>query len=102
MATYQVPPDISEKEKIVGGVLTAAQLVSILVFVGIAVVFSFALMPVFGNGIIIVSLVLFLPMGAAFSFLKIKGLSLFMYLKLKKQRWKAKKQLINEGIKIRK
>ena len=32
MAYYQIPPDINEKEKVIGGVLTVSQLVAIIVF----------------------------------------------------------------------
>ena len=51
MALYQVPTDISEKEKIVGGLLTAGQLISLLVGVGIGLGSGFALMGLTGSTI---------------------------------------------------
>jgi uncharacterized membrane protein YhiD involved in acid resistance len=81
MAVYNVPPDISEKEKIVGGVLTAAQLICILIGIGAAAVFSFLFFALLGTASIVIGVILFVPLGGAFALVKIKGLPLYEYLK---------------------
>ena len=43
MTTWKVPPDTSQKEKIVGGVLTAAQLIWMILGLGIAALISLTL-----------------------------------------------------------
>ena len=97
MRTYLVPPDISEKEKVIGGVLNMNQFFWILggLFLG-AMVFlilssfmgKFALVPA---GIICLS-------GIPFVLIKPQGLTLFEYLKRKKDFKKKTKYLPNTRI----
>ena len=98
MATYNVPPDISEKEKIVGGLLTAAQLICILIGVGAAAISSFLLFQIIGSAGIIVGVVIFIPIGGVFALLKIKGLPLYEYLRRRAHHKKITKKLINHRI----
>lgn len=95
MATYSVPPDISEKEKIVGGILTAAQLICILIGVGAAAIFSFLTFAFLGTASIIIGVIIFIPVGFVFALVKIKGLPLYSYLKLKKYHKTITKKLPN-------
>lgn len=95
MAVYSVPPDISEKEKIVGGILTAAQLICILAGVGLAAIFSFITFAFLGTAAIIVGVVIFIPVGFVFALLRIKGLPLYTYLRLKKYHKTVTKKLPN-------
>lgn len=95
MATYSVPPDISEKEKIVGGILTAAQLICILIGVGCAALFSFLFFAVLGTASIIIGVVIFIPLGGVFALLKVKGLPLYEFLKRKKYHKTITKKMPN-------
>ena len=98
MATYSVPPDISEKEKIVGGLLTAAQLICILIGIGAAALVSLILFQFMGAGGIIVGVVLCVPAGGVFALLKVKGLPLYSYLRKKAAHKKITKILLNHRI----
>lgn len=96
MAIYQVPPDTSAKEKIVGGILDWGQLiwVSVGVVIGLIVGNFFRML---GGGM--VGMVIgFIP-GAAFAivfaFVKIHELSVFNYLKYKKKHKQKTKKLPN-------
>ena len=94
MAMYPVPTDISEKEKIVGGLFTAGQLISLLVGVGIGLGSGFGLMALTGSTIpLALCAILGIVGGGLFALLKIKGLSLMKYLKLKKKH-KSKVKLL--------
>ena len=85
MATYSVPPDFSEKEKIVGGILTAAQLICIIVGIACAALFSIITYHFLKTAAsIIIGVIIFIPLGGVFALLKIKGLPLYTYLRLKK------------------
>ena len=95
MAQYPVPPDLSEKEKIVGGLLTAAQLICLIAGIGGMAIFSLVFFQFLNNIAIIIGAVVFLPLGCLFAFLKIKGLPLFTYLKLKSGHKKKVKKLPN-------
>lgn len=95
MNMYPVPPDLSEKEKIVGGLLTAAQLISLIAGIGGMAVVALTLFPVIGNVAIILGAVTFLPLGVVFAFVKVKGLPLLTYLRLKKKHKKKVKLLPN-------
>lgn len=95
MAQYAMPTDLSEKEKIVGGVLTAGQLVCLIAGIGGMAAVSLLLFPVIGNLSIILGSIICLPLGCLFAFLKVKGLSLFKFLKLKIQHKKKIKKLPN-------
>lgn len=92
---YPVPPDLAEKEKIVGGLLTAAQLICLLVGVGVVAVISLTLFPLIGNVSIILGALIGLPGGCVFAFVKQHGLPLVTYLRLKAKHKKKTKLLPN-------
>lgn len=94
MGQYMVPPDTSAKEKIVGGVLTAAQLCWLLGGVGAGAIFAFLTFGLFGRGSIIIG-TLFLPVGGVFAFVKKHELTLFDYLLKRRQHNKKIKHLPN-------
>lgn len=98
MANYSVPPDISEKEKIVGGILTAAQLICILIGVGGAALFSIIFFKLIGTAAIILGVIVFVPIGVAFALIKIKGLALYNYLKKKKYHKMVTKKMPNHRV----
>ena len=63
MAYYQIPPDINEKEKVIGGVLTVSQLVAIIVFavlggVSAMIIFRTANKPILA---LIVGIIILIP-----------------------------------------
>lgn len=98
MATYTVPPDISEKEKIVGGLLTAAQLICILIGVGGAAVVSVALFPILDTAAIIIGVFICIPAGGVFALLKIKGLPLYEYLRRRRHHKKITHKMPNHRV----
>lgn len=85
MTQWKVPPDTSQKEKIVGGVLTAAQLLWMILGLGLAAILSISLGPAIGLPGIIFGLVVGLGTGCIFCFYKKNGLPLFTWLRLKKK-----------------
>ena len=86
MAVYQVPPDISAKEKIVGGILTKEQLITILACISGGVGCYFLLSTFLENTVsIIISCVIFLPLAVIFTFVKINGLPILKFFRLKKK-----------------
>ena len=90
MTQWKVPPDTSQKEKIVGGVLTAAQLLWMILGLGIAALISLTLGTAIGIPGIVIGLVLGLGFGCVFCFYKKNDLPLFTYLRLNR---KHKKQV---------
>ena len=95
MSAYQVPPDTSAKEKIVGGILTGQQLAWILAGVGADAVFSFITFGLFGNASIIIWSIIFLPIGVLFALKKMHELTLFDYIIRKIKHMKKVKHLPN-------
>lgn len=82
MTTWKVPPDTSQKEKIVGGVLTAAQLIWMILGLGIAAVVALTLGTAIGIVGIVIGLVLGIGFGLFFSFFKKNDIPIFTYLLL--------------------
>lgn len=83
MRTYAVPPNINEKEKIVGGVFDLGQLFWLALGGVLAIITFFIFFPIFGT----FALVLALPVafsGLPFVFYKPKGLTYYTYLKRKR------------------
>ena len=94
MRSYQVPPDTSAKEKVVGGLLTWGQLAWVAGgLILSAIVFS-TTFKVFGKGALFFA-ILFLPAGTTFAFYKKHELTLFDYI-IRKRKFKKKlKELPN-------
>lgn len=97
MNSYQMPSDTKEKEKAIGGILTIAQggwigagvVNGLLGFVvALAVTKSF----VFSLIILLIGLGIFVP----FSFVKIRELTLFHYLKLRIRKERQNPILLNK------
>lgn len=100
MAVYPIPPDLSEKEKIVGGLLTAAQLISIIAGIGGMALFSLVFYQMIGRAAIVIGAVVFLPLGCIFAFVKKKGLPLLTYLRLRKIHKSKVKRLPNRKMEL--
>lgn len=95
MLEYQMPPDISEREKIVGGVLSAGQLLWMVGGVAIAVAISISLNKALG----VASFIIGIPIGGAFAclfaFVKPHKIPFARYLKLKIRHQRQIKHLVN-------
>lgn len=93
MRSYQVPPDINEKEKIIGGIFTLTQFFWLLggAFVGAGIFLFFY--PILGKGSLVPGAIFALS-GVPFVFIKIKGLTLMQYI-LRKRTFKKKKKEIS-------
>lgn len=97
MRSYSVPPDMNEKEKIIGGVLDLQQFFWVLggLFVGAMVfVLLFPLM----NKFSLIFGVVFACSGLPFVLIKKEGLTLFEYLRRKKKFDKKSKHLPNKRV----
>ena len=94
MRSYQTLPDISEKEKIVGGLLNINQLFWLIggvILGGIMFIFTYKLNVKFGGFLLLVGILSSVP----FVFIKPKGLTFFRYLLLKYKFKKKTKKLPN-------
>lgn len=92
MRTFAVPPNMSEKEKIVGGMFDLGQAFWLAAGLVSAIVVFLLFNPILGK----FSLVLALPFvfsGLPFVFYKPKGLTLYKYLIRKKEFKKKTKHL---------
>lgn len=96
---YDVPPATNEKEKVVGGLLTAGQAAYLGIGAGLCVAVIFLFIKLSGNLVLSVICGLpFLLVGVPFAFKKKCGLPLPLYLKYKKA-FKAKnKKLLNKRL----
>jgi len=84
MMTYIVPPDMKEREKIVGGVLTIAQFAWLLGgFIIGGLIFILLYTPAGGVIAMLVGLPIAAALGLPFAFYKKNELTLFQYLWLK-------------------
>lgn len=95
MRSYSVPPDMNEKEKVIGGILDLYQFFWILGGLLIGALVFIALFPVFGRGSLFFG-ILFSLSGVPFVVIKKEGLTLFEYLKRKKRFEKKSKYLPNK------
>lgn len=95
MKMYAVPPNMNEKEKVIGGILNINQFFWILGGFAIsAIVFALAFQLGLRTGALIVAFP-FLLTGTPFAFYKKKELTLFRYFHLKKQFKNKVKKLPN-------
>ena len=95
MLEYQMPPDISEREKIVGGVLSAGQLLWMVGGVAIAVAISLALNKALGVASFVIGIPIGVAFGCVFAFLKPHKIPFARYIKLKIRHAKQIKHLVN-------
>lgn len=94
-----MPPDISEKEKILGGVFTLVQGAWLTLGFALFLIFGFLLSFLFGYFSFVLSIP-FLVLGVIFAIKKKHELTYFTYLKLNHIYNKKIKELPNRQIKI--
>lgn len=97
MRVYNVPPNMNEKEKIIGGLLNINQFFWILgglVFGASTFAVLFTLTKIAGLSLFVAGI--FCLSGAPFALYKKKGLTLFEYLTLKRKFKKKVKKLPNQ------
>ena len=99
MSAYPMPPDTSAKEKLVGGLLDLTQLLFLLGGLAIGLAFGFLFKSFAGMPGLVVGLIPGVAAGLVFGFLKIKGLSLLQYIRLKKKHQGKTKKLPNVRLK---
>lgn len=97
MKEFKMPTDISEKEKIVGGILTAGQLIYFGIGIGIIVGLGLGLNALIGNASFIIGALIGIPFACLFAFYKPHKLTLMTYIKLKMKRRKEVKLLPNHN-----
>lgn len=92
--TYQMPPDTSEDEKIVGGILDKSQLGWVVLGGGVGAFFT---IPLF-QYLSLASILFFVPpfgVGVYFALKKVEGMTLFKYLIYKHKFKKKTKGYVN-------
>lgn len=97
MASYQIPPDTKEREKIIGGVLDWFQFFWILAGFIIGLVLAFILF-VLTNSIVLSVILAILGIASTtpFAFIKKLDMPLFTYLMRKRSLEQKTKKLINK------
>lgn len=93
MRSYQIPPDISEKEKVVGGIFSIFEFIIILIGVFIGVLVFVLFYPLLDK----LALIVAIPFGFSglpVVLIKIKGLSVIEYTKRKLKFNKKQKHLL--------
>lgn len=94
---YQVPPDMKEKEKIIGGLLTLQQFYWILGGTGLGAFLFISSYVILKVGALSIFLgILGIASGVPFAIVKKHELPLFTYLNRKRQFKKKEKKLINK------
>lgn len=94
MRSYTVPPDINEKEKIIGGILNINQFFCLLGGFILGAVMFVITFPLFGKFSLVIGGIFALT-GVPFVIIKPKGLTLYEYLKRKQKFKKKAKHLPN-------
>lgn len=95
MSAYNMPPDTSAREKLVGGILDLTQLLFLLAGLAVGFIIGWPLKSAMGMPGLVIGLVPGLAVGLIFAFLQIKGLSLLSYIRYKKLHKKKTKKLPN-------
>ena len=95
MTEFKMPTDISEKEKIVGGLITAGQLLYIGIGLCIIVGLGPGLNGIFGNASFIIGALIGLPFGICFAFVKPHKIPLMSFIKMKLAHKRHEHHLIN-------
>ena len=94
MRSYTIPADINEKEKIIGGILNINEFLWVLSGFVLGLIVFAALTPLLGQAAIVVG-ALVVPTGVPFVLVKKEGLTLFEYLKRKREFKSKVKRLPN-------
>lgn len=95
MKNYSIPPDMNEKEKVIGGVLDFTQFFWIVGGALIGAVVFVILFPLLDKFALIFGIIFGLT-GVPFALFKKEGLSLFEYYKRKREFDKKTKHLPNK------
>lgn len=90
MRMYQVPPDMNEKEKVIGGILTLNQFFWILGGLILGALVFMMLFNIVGGTLALIIGILFCGTGVPFAVYKKNGLTLFQLIKYK---YKFKKKV---------
>lgn len=86
MGMYQIPPDVKEKEKVIGGILNLVQFLWLLGGLGLALLLFLATSGITGSLIVgLISALLGIGVSLPFAFYKKRDLSFFQYLKFKRR-----------------
>ncbi len=97
MRRYTIPPTIKEKEKVVGGILTMFEFLSLLLGVILALI-SYVFLSKVSHIVGIIVGIVMLIISVSVAFVKIKGYSLLKYTILKIKFNKKDKILINKKV----
>jgi hypothetical protein len=100
MTEFRTPTDISEKEKIVGGILDSQQLLWLALGIGITVGVGLLCSGFMGGVGFIIGAVIGLPIGICFAFVKPRKMPLMKFIRLKMARRKHIKHLPNHDPEI--
>ena len=100
MTEFKMPTDISEKEKIAGGILTAQQLIWLAIGIGITVGLGLLLYEVIDKIGFIISALIGIPFGCVFAFLKPHKIPLMKFFILEFRHKKSLKKLPNHDPEI--
>lgn len=96
MTQWKVPPDTSQKEKIVGGVLTAVQLMWMILGLGIAAGLGLLLGNIMGIVGLVFGVIVGVGFGCFFCFYKKNGIPIFTYIRLQAKHKKKNQKLIHK------
>ena len=95
MASYQVPPDTSAKEKIIGGFLSINQLIWVLIGLAAGVALGSFLKLFMGQAGLVIGIIPGLIFAFIFCFVKIHQLTVWQYITYSQKQKKRTKQLPN-------
>lgn len=96
MTQWKVPPDTSQKEKIVGGVLTAVQLMWMILGLGIAAGLGLFFANIMGIPGLVFGIIIGVGVGCFFCFYKKQGIPIFTYIRLNIKHNRKVKHLIHK------
>lgn len=96
LKSYIVPPDMKEKEKVIGGLLDLNQFFWVLGGLGLGATVFALLFNIVGGTLALIVGFAFCFSGVPFAFYKKKDLTLFQYLTYKRKFKKKKKKLPNQ------
>lgn len=95
MKMYTVPPDMNEKEKVIGGLININQFFWLLGGLALSAVIFAITFVLFGETASLIIALPFLFSGTPFAFYKKNGLTLYQLIRLKKRFKKKVKKLPN-------
>jgi len=96
MKMYSVPPDMKEKEKVIGGLLNINQFFWVLGGLILGAVTFASLFAIVGGTLALIIGILLCFTGTPFALYKKNGLTLFQYIRLKRKFKKKVQKLPNK------